>query len=314
MANVLNRKSFIRLFLSALIFFQFGCSSLSTVDRTKPKPKVTTTQSGFDADTAQEDVPAAPVRKQKPKIALVLGPGGFKTFAYPSFIKSLVQAGVTPDIVVGIEWGALAGSFYAINGKSHEAEWKLYKLEESIVQPSGFFTKGKAVKVDQMRQFLKENLDTKLDDQTQIPFRCPLIKLNSNSLNWATRSPLWQRVENCLASPPQFEPVGAEVPSVLSMHEIAQNLRREGYDILVLVNVLGTSAKDFGKMNSWFELAYWTEVRRQLWSNRDSFTEVVNIDTSAAALFDFSAKIKLQSVGDKAGREAAKSIVDKYQL
>ena len=81
-----------------------------------PAPK--TPDSPFDGET-QEQGPVDETQvqederpqREKPKMALVLGPGAFKTFAYPSFLKALSQSGVQVDEIIGIEWGALVGSF-----------------------------------------------------------------------------------------------------------------------------------------------------------------------------------------------------------
>lgn len=307
--------------LSSLIILTAIIAGCSGIQRRNETGTATKEKPTFDEPAyrppsqGQDSTPLpAPNKKQRAKVALVLGPGAFKTFAYPSFIKSLVQAGVNPDMVVGVEWGALTASFFALNGKSHEAEWKLYKLEEKVISPSGLFSNGKGVKVDRLRGFLQENLGNKLETQTQIPFRCPILRLNAGTTNFAAKSALWQRVESCLASPPRFEPVSSEVPSLFSLPDIAKNLRREGYGVVILVNVLGNEANTFNGVGTWAELAYWVEARRQMWNSNSDFTDVIQIDTSRVALFDFNAKTLLQDAGDKAGRQGGKDLVEKYQL
>lgn len=321
-----NNSSALSGLLSVVLIFSFGCAGIeSSRDNSRAgsnrgqtnRGQINQGQSnqGFDGDTQMlNSDDQNKQQKTKRKIALVLGPGAYKTFAYPGFIKSFVQAGVKPDLVIGLEWGALSAAAFALNGKSHEAEWKLFKLQKEQVEDTGLFGGQKPIKTNKLRDFLKENMGLKSEAETVIPFRCPLLRLDKGSVDWSSSGPLWRRVESCLASPPRLEPSVDMGPSVMAPAEIAKNLKREGYGIIILVNVLGGSGPLLPSSEPWLSRAYWAEVRRQLWADSQEFTDLVQIDTRSFSLFDFRAKTGLQAEGEKVGREAAQALVKKYEL
>jgi len=55
-------------------------------------------------------------RKDKPKIALVLGSGAARGWAHIGVIRELASLGVHPDIVVGSSVGAVVAGAYAEGG------------------------------------------------------------------------------------------------------------------------------------------------------------------------------------------------------
>ena len=301
-----------------LIFLAFvltACSGIQTrrgdqTPRPSDGPFDNQTQVPVDENQVEED--ERPQRK-KPKMALVLGPGAFKTFAYPSFLKALSQSGVQVDEIVGIEWGALSAAFYASNGKPHEAEWKVFKLKEENVKQSSLFGKGGAKKVSSFRNYLKTNLGSGSMNSTTIPFNCPILRLNSGSVDWGKRGALWRRVEACMASAPNFQPVDDSAPSLLSVNEVAKNLKRKGYEVVILVNVLGNLNTNFTRRD-WVARAYWSEVKRHIWQAKNEYTDIIEIDTRKYAPFDFKAKNGLKGVGERAGKKAARKLVSKYNL
>ena len=103
---------------------------------------------------------------------------------------------------------------------------------------------------------------------TKVPFNCPVLKLNRGTVDWGKRGALWRRVEACLASAPNFQPVDDSAPSLLSMDEVAKNLKRKGYGIVILVNVLGDLNTNFARKD-WVARAYWSEVKRHIWQAQE---------------------------------------------
>ena len=76
-----------------------------------PSPTTTTTTT-----TSTEDE-KPPVRSEK-KVAIILGPGGVKTFAHTGVLQSLKKAGIPIDYVIGVEWGTLIAGLYAVKPRS----------------------------------------------------------------------------------------------------------------------------------------------------------------------------------------------------
>jgi NTE family protein len=63
-----------------------------------------------DAPQALVDVPPF---EPRPRIALVLGPGGPRGYAHIGVMRVLEEAGIQPDLIVGCSVGALLGVFWA---------------------------------------------------------------------------------------------------------------------------------------------------------------------------------------------------------
>lgn len=314
--------------LFGAIFLLSSCSLVSRKDinEKRPQPKAKQSQSASDSGksngfTLPEDESPVPVPPsiEAPKVAVVLGPGGFKTFAYASFVKALQQSGVPTDKIVGVEWGALVAGFWALNAQPHEAEWKVFKLDDKIFDNSGFFnSKSKAVESSSLRKYLSDNL-TSLDlKKLKVPFTCPTLSLKTGALQWPQSGSLAGVVESCLISPPQMKPGSNQsaVAALFNLEEIAKRLKREGYGVIILVNVLGN--EDFLKSKSgdvdWVDRAYWLEARRSLWNAKKYYTDVIDLNTSAYSLYDLRAKKGLSRNSEAIGKKVGRELVEKYKF
>lgn len=300
----------LRVLLIVSIFFLSACTGIQTRRGSQPKTVDGPFESGPETIQDSEPVP----QRKKLKMALVLGPGAFKTFAYPSFLKALSQSGVQVDEIIGIEWGALSAAFYANNGKPHEAEWKVFKMKKSDVEDSSLFGGDEAIKVSKFREYLKTNFGSKSMNNTSIAFSCPVLRINRGTVDWSKHGELWRRVEICMASAPNYQPTDDAVPSLFAMDQVAKNLKRKGYEIIILVNVLGAQGGSAWKEMNWVTRAYWAEARRHIWQAKSQYSDVFEIDTGKYGPFDFKAKAGLKGIGEKAGRDAAKELVEKYSL
>jgi NTE family protein len=69
----------------------------------------------FDYDEADAPLALAALApfEPRPRIALVLGPGGPRGYAHIGVLRVLEEAGIAPDLVVGSSVGALIGVFWA---------------------------------------------------------------------------------------------------------------------------------------------------------------------------------------------------------
>jgi NTE family protein len=249
------------------------------------------------------------------RVAVILGPGGFKTFAHAGVIKELRKANIPIHAVLGIEWGALVGALYAQRGQIHEAEWKLYKLEKLDLSTTGFFSRRHQMKsIKDLEGFLNENLESRDVTQTAIPFSCPSLSLSRGTLAVQRSGPLPRAVAKCLALPPLFSPSGDDVADVLSLPDLIGQLRGEGYNVIILVNVLG-DGNLFDKTEDQGDYAtevLWDEVRRQIWQTRPLVTDVIEVSTHGIGLGDFESRKLLVTAGESAGERAARALLTKY--
>ncbi len=124
------------LFLSILAIVLEGCRT--ALRRARRADGRASTDSGVadpvgapPIQTPQDEAPSAPSANSARRVAVILGPGGGKSFAHVGVLKALQQQRVPIEKVVGLEWGALMGGLFAIKGTTHDVEWKLYKLEQN---------------------------------------------------------------------------------------------------------------------------------------------------------------------------------------
>ena len=124
---IFQRYNFIiLLFISSLMI---GCASTPPDMKDMPKPI-----------TEVEQIPRKPLPPPKlPKIGLILGPGGLRSFAHLGVIKRLEHRRIPIAAVAGIGWGALVGALYAHKGRAHHVEWQLSKIKKQHISQKGFF-------------------------------------------------------------------------------------------------------------------------------------------------------------------------------
>ncbi|MEK6555230.1 MAG: patatin-like phospholipase family protein, partial [Bdellovibrionota bacterium] len=185
------------IFVSAFLLLS-ACAQFKTreeVDRQSKGPvtiKVPTSNSGSDAPSTSVVTPAPSVQFKgggEAKVALILGPGGYRALAHAQVIKELIQAKIPVEKVVGIEWGALAGVFFALDGKAHEAEWRLYKLDNKQLESKGFFNlkSSSAQPVKDLSKYLQENIGRRDVSSLRMKFACPQFYLKTGVVSWSEK-------------------------------------------------------------------------------------------------------------------------------
>jgi len=289
-----------------------------------PGPTVSGDQSEDDFPTpATPETPApapAPLPREVPKkVAVVLGPGGAKAFAHVGVLKALHQNRIPVDKVVGLEWGALVGALYAAKGQVHDVEWKLYKMEQhNLPYPKGLFSSRgpgeESAKV--MDNFIQESLAREEIGRSKIDFNCPTRTIWTGVVSWQTRGLYSEAVKRCLPYPPVFKAQGTFIAGASAVSETMEKLIREGYNVIIFVNVLG-SAMPFAQENLLENLNHvilWQEVRRAALDAVKYNVDMINVDTSSYPAVGFGAKKELVVLGEKAGANAAAALISKYRF
>jgi NTE family protein len=74
---------------------------------------------------------APPATEAKPKLALVLGSGGRRGFAHAGALRALDEAGIKPDLIVGVSIGAVIGALYSAGMSGADVERLALRLDLS---------------------------------------------------------------------------------------------------------------------------------------------------------------------------------------
>jgi len=298
-----------------------GCAGLKIREDFRKKEPPVVQKSSEETKSLEgkrpESLPtgAASTATELPKVAVVLGPGGVKAFAHAGVLKELVKARIPIGAVVGIEWGALVGAFYAQNGKTHEVEWKLYKLQKADLPGKGLFSASfKAESIGVLKKYFIQNLGEMSIDWAKLEFACPSQSIWSGALVWQSRGRLDRALSKCMPYPPLFRPSSPWMAAAFAEEDSMRYLKRRGYQVIIYVNVLGT-----GELFSQDELLenyqsalLWQEIRRSKKRIQKLATDVIEVDTREYKMFDFSNHTGLVSVGELAGRRQARKLIEKY--
>lgn len=264
-----------------------------------------------------EEVPQ-PQEKEPSKLGVILGPGSVKAFAHTGLIKELTKAGIPISYLVGIEWGALVGGLFAINGKINDTEWKLYKLQARELNKSNWFSdENKNFTVQEYRDFFSQNFAEHSMNNLAVPFACPSVSIWSGVIVWQETGPLRKAVERCMPSPPLFKPKGPWMAAMFSSQEAIDFLRKKGMNVILFVDVLGKSQPLSTKelMTEYTSALLWHQLKKEI-SNTLSTQQVlkINVNTLQFHLYDFSARSSLVSSGVQAGQKVVEELIKKYDF
>lgn len=193
----------------------------------------------------------------KPKVALVLGGGGFKGFAHIGVLKALKEIGFKPDIVAGCSMGAIIGACYALGLDVDQLEARAKELSMTeildIKIPNGYgFIKGdKAEKV--IKKFLSVGKEVPKFIDCKIPFGCVASDISEGKLVSLTRGDLLPAVRASFSINGVFWPVQIGKKKLTDggiFCRVPVNLARAmGADIVFAVDCIGkTVPEDIDKM------------------------------------------------------------------
>ncbi len=71
--------------------------------------------------------------QEGPKVGLVLSGGGAKGIAHIGVLKSMEEAGIVPDYIVGTSMGAIVGALYSLGYSADEIEAKILAIDWDLI-------------------------------------------------------------------------------------------------------------------------------------------------------------------------------------
>lgn len=227
-------------------------------EKTDPPSSVTPAQQ----PTSAEAPPATLPPQQIPKIALILGPGGAKSFAHIGVLQEFQKSKVPVYAVAGIEFAAPMAALYAWKGFVNDVEWQMSKLKESdVLKKSLISNQIQSGDISQVNDFLKLVFHGLKVEELKKPFVCPALNLERNQIHMMSRGSLEDLLPHCWAYPPLFKPHNKSVAAVRDLRQTADFLRSKGANLVVFVNVLGGNAskKSIGSLET-AEGVLWAEM------------------------------------------------------
>lgn len=147
---------------------------------------------------------------KKKKIGLVLGGGGARGVAHIGVIKALEQAGIVPDLIVGVSMGALIGACYAVGVPLEELEKEVLSMTKKraiatlldLAKPNKSLLKGGKV-----FKYINRLLKDKDFSDAKIPLRIVVTDLGSGQEIRMKKGHLATAVFASISVPGIFPPI-----------------------------------------------------------------------------------------------------------
>lgn len=257
------------------------------------------------------------VAQRTPRVGLIFGPGGAKAFAHIGVLQELERYKMPIVAVAGLEWGALVGTLYSLNGQSHEVDWKMSQLPKLSFSSKNLFSKKmKPAATQEYDQYLDKVLQNSSIDKTKVPFACPYIRGAAGKTSLARAGLAKNVMKSCWYYPPLFG-IRETMSAPFAIAEAAEFLRKEGAELIIFVDVVGSAdKKDFNDWSddelSWFA---WVPVQNAIANARFfGVHEVIKVDTSAYSMYDMDQRLRLIQVGKQGSASTIDRLAKKYDF
>ncbi len=330
------------LVLWAFSFFVFlGCNSLTTRHDPKPtsvlnthdqdvkktKNKLVTSEPTpapviVPAPPGQQIVaaPSAPVEiplpKESPRVGIILGPGGMRSFAHVGVLKEFARARIPIHYVIGLEWGALMGGLFAMQGQVNELEFKAMRLREGDIPGKGFLgSKIKPEQVSVFSDYLNQVFGANLFEKAKIEFACPTYNLSQDRLAFIGKGSFREGLTKCLPYPPYFADNRSHIAAPFEIEEAANFLRARNINLVIFVNVMsGTDIFPKAIRGEYpVEQVLMSQLQRNL--GRPSIpgvNQIIQVNTAKTSIIDFEARRNLIEQGANSAKDAVNKLVNQY--
>lgn len=346
----MNSSSWLRgskicgLVLSALVFLA-GCETLRTRDDvrrsptpgtqgqkpprgsttpTTPIPSQGSSQSSmpiqdqddFEASPAPEMVPPPPPPSipAMPKIGVILGAGGARTYAHIGFLHELTKLKVPVAAIGGIEFAAPMAALYANKELANDVEWQMFKLKtDEVLKKSLLGSTNKNNDVTILKDFFQASFSRVTPDDFRVPFACPSYNFTRNQVYLMNKGAIDQVLYSCMAYPPFFKPYSNQVAAVREVTALSNYLRQRGANMIVFVNVLPGPAKRaiYGDVNS-TENVLWSETAGLYNKPLPGVDAVVSLDAGDYSIMDFDKRREIMGKGSDSAAKVLKNLTRKW--
>ncbi len=261
--------------------------------------------------------PPAPIIPSLPKVGIILGAGGAKTYAHIGFLQELSREKIPVHAIGGIEFAAPMAALYANKEQVNDVEWQMFKLkDETIIKKSLLGAVHTNNEVTELKPFLTEIFGrTKIED-ARIHFACPAYNLKKNQVYLMNKGGLDQLMYMCMAYPPYFKPYQNNLSGVRDVTAMANYLRSKGANHIVLVNVL--QSPGFGKPYTsdvaGTDNVLWSEISGLYNKPFTGVDSVISLETSNYGIMDFEKRREIMNKGAESAARQLKALTRKLGL
>jgi NTE family protein len=244
-----------------------------------------------------------------PRLGLALGGGSARGFAHIGVLKSLDQAGIRPEVVVGTSAGALVGAFYAAGFSSWKIEEVALRTREVDLADLAQGSKRGMLVGDSLSRFVNDALRGARIEDLRTRYGAVATDLRSGELVLLRSGAVADAVRASCSIP------GVFVPRELGGRELVDGglvsplpvraARLMGCDVVLAVDV-GTRPNRASLPGMYEVLMQSFEIMGRALSEQEAQGAeiVLRPDTSAFASTDFNARRDLIQAGYEAAQRA----------
>jgi NTE family protein len=255
-------------------------------------------------ETPAEPEPAPALPSEIPKLGIIFGPGGARTYAGIGFLNEMHKYRIPIQAVGGVEWGSLVAGYYALKGSTNDVEWQLNKVK--TFEPMD--------NMGDLKKLFNDTLSRFSVEQIKVPFACPAQNLVRNQTYIMNKGPMNQLLPYCVAFPPVFRAHNSNISGIRELRSLAQYLRSQGANYVILLNVLGapSSNKNITGNPGSPENLFWNEIAGFYNKPVPGIDQVINLNMDSYSLFDFDRKRDIIQGGSMTSGPWVREFAQKY--
>lgn len=233
------------------------------------------------------------------KVAFIFGPGGARTYGVIGFLQELQKHRVPVQAVAGVEWGAMIAAFYSLKGSLNDVEWQMAKIKSDTILKKSIVSGAQMNDVTVLKGFFNDTISKFSVEQGKLPFVCPAYNISKNQNYIMNKGPFTQLLPYCLPYPPLFKPYNANISAIREVKALADYVRSQGANYVVLVNSLGTSGlqKNITGVVESSQNLFWNEIAGYYSKPMPGVDQIVNLNLDGFTIFDFDQKRDIISKG-----------------
>jgi len=261
--------------------------------------------------------PPAPVIPAMPKIGLILGAGGAKTYAHIGFLHELAKFKVPVYAIGGVELATPMAALYANREQANDVEWQMFKLkDEEVIKKSLLGSVHKNNEVSILKDFANTAFNKVKVEDFKLPFACPSYNFKKNQVYLMNKGSLEQILYFCMAYPPFFQPYQGNVSAIRDVSAMANYLRQKGANFIVLVNVLQPpgAGRPYTLDASATDNVLWSEIAGLYNKPFIGVDSVISLDTSDYGIMDFDRRREIMNKGADSAARQLKVLTRKWGL
>lgn len=322
---MVGTNQFVKLKISFFVLFLTACQTKSihntgtikpqvipsptqTASPTVPNTPVETRDYVLTEEPEKESAPQSsqPYEPQNsnfaklPKIGLILGPGGAKTFAHIGVLQEFQKAKIPVSAVAGLEFAAPMAALFAWKGFVNDVEWQMSKIKDDEIVKKGLISSStKPANMTDVRDFLKTVFHNLKVESLKKPFGCPALNLSKNQIYMMSRGSLEQLLPYCWPYPPLFKAYKNNVSGLRDLKLTSDFLRSQGAQYVILVNVLGGNMQKHpaGGSSDSLENLSWTELATSYARPQAGVDAMISLNLEDYGIMDLSQKREIMQKG-----------------